>query len=40
VLVLPHVGSATHEVYDSFAQVLLENIVRAKEGRELLHRLC
>lgn len=27
------------EVYQSFATVLHENILRAKEGRELLHQL-
>jgi glyoxylate reductase len=37
---LPHLGSATHEVYERFAWVLCENITRVREGRELLHRLC
>lgn len=40
VLALPHMGSATDEVYERFATVLCENITRVKEGRELLHRLC
>lgn len=40
VLALPHLGSISAEVYDRFAHVLCENIVRAREGRELLHRLC
>jgi phosphoglycerate dehydrogenase-like enzyme len=40
VLALPHLGSITEEVYDRFAGILAENITRAREGRELLHRLC
>ncbi|GIL88112.1 hypothetical protein Vretimale_13972 [Volvox reticuliferus] len=40
VLALPHLGSISAEVYDRFAEVLAENIVRVREGRELLHRLC
>lgn len=40
VLALPHMGSATEEVYARFASILCENIVRRKEGRELIHRLC
>ncbi|GLC46125.1 hypothetical protein PLESTB_001192700 [Pleodorina starrii] len=40
VLALPHLGSISAEVYDRFAAVLAENIVRVREGRELLHRLC
>ncbi|KAG2493655.1 hypothetical protein HYH03_008170 [Edaphochlamys debaryana] len=40
VLALPHLGSISAEVYDRFANILMENIVRVREGRELLHRLC
>jgi hypothetical protein len=40
VLALPHLGSITEEVYAGFAGILAENIRRAGEGRELLHRLC
>ncbi|KAF6261226.1 hypothetical protein COO60DRAFT_1636971 [Scenedesmus sp. NREL 46B-D3] len=40
VLALPHMGSATDEVYERFARILCENITRVREGRELLHRLC
>lgn len=40
VLALPHLGSITEEVYARFAGILAENIRRAGEGRELLHRLC
>ncbi|KAG2444479.1 hypothetical protein HXX76_001229 [Chlamydomonas incerta] len=40
VLALPHLGSISAEVYDRFASILCENITRAREGRELLHRLC
>jgi len=40
VLALPHMGTITHEVYTRFAQILCENIVRRREGRELLKRLC
>lgn len=40
VLALPHMGSATDEVYERFAHILCENITRVREGRELLHRLC
>ncbi|EFJ46915.1 hypothetical protein VOLCADRAFT_92712 [Volvox carteri f. nagariensis] len=40
VLALPHLGSISAEVYDRFAGILAENIVRVREGRELLHRLC
>lgn len=39
VLSLPHLGSISAEVYERFAAILCENIVRVREGRELLHRL-
>lgn len=39
VLALPHLGSISAEVYERFASILCENIVRVREGRELLHRL-
>ncbi|KXZ48723.1 hypothetical protein GPECTOR_25g306 [Gonium pectorale] len=40
VLALPHLGSISKEVYERFAWILKENIVRVREGRELLNRLC
>jgi len=42
VVSTPHLGSATTEVYDRFARVLLANIVAMRAGRpqDLLHRLC
>ncbi|PNH06099.1 Glyoxylate reductase [Tetrabaena socialis] len=40
VLALPHLGSISAEVYERFAGILADNIVRCKEGRELLHRLA
>lgn len=40
VLALPHMGSATHEVYERMAQVLCHNIRAIREGGDLLHRLC
>jgi phosphoglycerate dehydrogenase-like enzyme len=39
VIALPHLGSISQEVYDSFAAVLFENITRARDGRPLLHVL-
>lgn len=39
MLALPHLGSVTHEVYDRFAAVLAENIVRCREGRPLVNQL-
>eukprot|EP00775_Hariotina_reticulata_P013454 gene13454-13580_t len=39
VLALPHMGSSTEEVYQRFAEILCENIIRAREGRQLLNRL-
>jgi phosphoglycerate dehydrogenase-like enzyme len=40
VLALPHMGSATHEVYERMAKVLCHNIVAIREGGELMYRLC
>jgi lactate dehydrogenase-like 2-hydroxyacid dehydrogenase len=40
VLALPHMGSATHEVYERMAQVLCHNIRAIREGGDLMHRLC
>ena len=39
VLALPHSGAATEGFYQRVAGVLCENIVRVREGRELLHQL-
>lgn len=35
----PHTGVCTHDVIDAYAALLVENIVRRREGRELLRRL-
>ncbi len=35
----PHTGVCTHDVIDAYAALLVENIVRRREGRELVHRL-
>jgi glyoxylate reductase len=40
VLALPHMGSATHEVYERMAGVLCHNIKAIRKGGELMHRLC
>ena len=40
MLALPHMGTITNEVYQRFAEVLYENIVRVHDGRELLNRVC
>lgn len=40
VLSLPHLGSTATEVYDDFARVLAENVVRVRKGQPLLHQLC
>ena len=39
VLALPHTGTSTIEVFQKWASLLVENIVRVREGRELLHPL-
>jgi lactate dehydrogenase-like 2-hydroxyacid dehydrogenase len=39
VLALPHMGSSTEEVYKRLAGRLCDNIIRAREGGELLSRL-
>jgi phosphoglycerate dehydrogenase-like enzyme len=40
VLALPHCGNTTEEVYARNAELLRDNIVAAREGTELRHRLC
>ena len=40
VIATPHTGVSSTEVLEKLAQVVCENIVRQREGRELLHRLC
>lgn len=40
VVALPHTGAATEEVYRRFAEVLRDNIVAARAGLPLKHRLC
>lgn len=40
VLALPHLGCAEQQVYADLAKVLLENIGRVREGRELLHQIA
>lgn len=35
----PHTGVCTHDVIDAYAALLADNIVRRREGRELVHRL-
>ena len=42
VLALPHTGTSTHEVFEEWASLLVENIVKARAGSEaeLLHRLA
>lgn len=41
VLALPHTGTSTHEVFEKWSALLVENIIRIHDGREvdLLHRL-
>ncbi|KAK9823271.1 hypothetical protein WJX72_001486 [[Myrmecia] bisecta] len=39
VVALGHTGVCTHEVIETYANLLTDNIVRMREGRELLHRL-
>jgi phosphoglycerate dehydrogenase-like enzyme len=41
VVALPHAGTSTHEVFDSWAQMLVDNITHAYEGRmsKLWHRV-
>ena len=40
VIATPHTGVSSTEVREQLAHVICENIVRQREGRELLHRLC
>lgn len=39
VIATPHTGVSTQDVVEMYANLLLDNIVRRREGRELLHRL-
>ena len=36
---LPHSGVGTHEVFEDLAKLIVENLQRYRDGRELLHRL-
>lgn len=40
VLATPHTGAATEEVYERLSELLRDNIVAAREGTALQHRLC
>lgn len=40
VIATPHTGVSTAEVREQLAQVVCENIVRRRAGKDLLHRLC
>ncbi len=35
----PHTGVCTHDVIDAYVDLMVDNIVRRREGRELIHRL-
>ena len=39
VIATPHTGVSTLDVVEMYSEVLRDNIVRRREGRELLHRL-
>ena len=39
VMAFPHTGISTHEVVDTYIDLLVENIVRRREGRELINQL-
>ena len=39
VVAFPHCGIATQEVVESFVDLMVDNIVRFREGRPLLHQL-
>lgn len=40
VIATPHTGVASIEVLEQLVSVVCQNIVRQREGKELLHRLC
>lgn len=40
VLALPHNGVCCEEVYDSYAELLVDNIVRVRQGRPLRNQLA
>ncbi|KAL3134120.1 hypothetical protein ABBQ32_008542 [Trebouxia sp. C0010 RCD-2024] len=40
VIATPHTGVASLEVLEQLVSVVCNNIVRRREGKELLHRLC
>ena len=40
VIATPHTGVSSTEVLEQLVHVICENIVRQREGMELLHRLC
>lgn len=39
VIATPHTGVCTEDVIQMYTDLLKDNIVRRREGRELLHRL-
>ena len=39
VIATPHTGVSTQDVVEMYSSLLLDNIVRRREGKELLHRL-
>lgn len=40
VIATPHTGVASIEVLEQLVSVVCQNIIRRKEGKDLLHRLC
>ena len=40
VIATPHTGVASTEVLEQLVAVVCQNIIRQREGGELLHRLC
>jgi phosphoglycerate dehydrogenase-like enzyme len=39
VIALPHTGICTVDIVDAYAEMIVDNIVRLREGRELVQRL-
>lgn len=39
VIATPHTGVSTQDVVQMYSNLLMENVVRRREGRELLHQL-
>ena len=39
VIATPHTGVSTQDVVQMYSSLLIDNIVRRREGRELLHQL-